>query len=68
MGKPLFLPFVCSFSNLASGGWGRGVGGGEIVVVMGTKQPVICNFPFDYPFTENRCFVDPYRTPHETTN
>lgn len=66
MGKPFFAFCVFFFEFSVWGG--RGVGGVQIVVVMGTKQPVICNFPFDYPFTENRCFVDPYRTPHETTN
>ena len=28
------------------------------MVVMGSKQSAICNFPFVYPFSENRCFVD----------
>ena len=34
-----------------------GLGGGGVVVI-GSKQPAICNFPFVYPFSENRCFVD----------
>ena len=34
------------------------MGGGVVVVVMGSKQPAICNFRFVYPFSENRCFVD----------
>ena len=55
MEKPFFA--CCMFFLVRVWvGWG---GGGGDCGSSGTKPPsVICNFPFVYPFSENRCFVD----------
>ena len=57
MEKPFFA-YCMFFLFRVWVGEGEGKGGRDCGS-SGTKPPsVICNFPFVYPFSENRCFVD----------